>query len=87
MSDIDRGRALIQRINDGAIANDELAQLLVAVRDECVAQPARGQDAADDCAHVAAIRYGIGTERARALIEAHDEQVAEDAAALRADWS
>ena len=66
-------------MDEGGLAAAELTELLVTERDDCVAGSEQGQDATHDCAHVAATRLGVDTERARALIEAHDEMDAEDA--------
>ena len=78
MSTLDEGRALWKRVSDGRNAEGELTRLLVAARNECVAGSPRGQAAAYDCAQSAAIRYGIGTEAARALIDEADRLAAED---------
>ncbi|MYK68328.1 MAG: hypothetical protein F4020_01795 [Gammaproteobacteria bacterium] len=74
MTQIDVGRRLLERMRDGALARAELTQMLVAERDRCVAESARGEDAAYGCAHAAAIHYGIPTEMARGLIAEADEQ-------------
>ncbi len=72
MSEIDVGRRLIERIRNGVQAQAELTKLLVVERNRCVAELSRGEDAADNCAHVAAIHYGIPTEMARGLIAEAD---------------
>jgi hypothetical protein len=51
-----------------------LTELLVVRRNRCVAESSRSENAADDCAHVAAIRYGIPTEMARELITEADAE-------------
>ena len=72
MAEIDVGRRLLERIGDGNQARDELTKLLVVQRNRCAAESSGGEDAAYNCAHVAAIHYGISTEMARALIAEAD---------------
>ena len=74
MAEIDVGRRLLQWISDGAQAREELTGLLVVARNRCVDESPRGEDAAYGCAHAAAIRYGIPTEMARALIAEADSE-------------
>ena len=78
MAEIDDGRKLLERIHDGDLAQVELTKLLVVERNRCVAESPRGEDAAYDCAHVAAIRYGIPTETARSLIDEADAEAGAD---------
>ena len=74
MAEIDVGGRLLKRVLDGDRARAELTRLLVGVRDRCVAESPRREDAAYDCAHVAATRYGIPTEMARSLIDEADAE-------------
>ena len=74
MAEMDVGRRLLERIREGNLARAELTKLLVVKRNRCVAESPRGEDAAHSCAQVAAIRYGIPTEMARALIAEADSE-------------